>query len=317
MGHKEDEKDIPNRNYIVIFVAEKVMLMEREYKVLSKDASGEFVAMTNNDIVTFEHLGSIVEMPKTIKSEAYAIILCTAGRFTCRIDDDLIELESNDLFLSRPNQFIDKAMSSIDFRCCGMILSPKYLDNILILGSDTLESKRILEHNPVLNLSEDEAAKMKLSIMFLKDRLTPPFGQHHKEMMELMMQSMLYVFYDSIVSKLQLKKIEFTSAESLFSRFVRLAVLHTPVEREVKFYADKLSVTPKYLSSVCKRIVGKTASSILNDMVAKHLKRALRSADKSIKEIAFESGFDNLSFFGKYVKRMLGVSPREFRQRSF
>lgn len=291
--------------------------MEKEYKVLMEAAADEYVAVTNNDIDVFEHLESVLQMPKTIKSEAYVVVLCTAGRFTCRIDEDLIELGKNDLFLSRPNQFIDKAMSSIDFQCCGMVLSPTYLDSILILGSNTLESKRILKHNPVLSLTEDEAAKMKLNIMFIKDKLTPPFGQHHKEMMELMMQSMLYVFYDSIVPKLQLSKMEYTSAENLFNRFVRLAVLHTPVEREVKYYAKKLCVTPKYLSSVCKRIVGKTASSILDNMVAKHLKRALRLADKSIKEIAFEAGFDNLSFFGKYVKRILGVSPREFRQRGF
>ncbi len=291
--------------------------MEKEYKALQETDAEEFVAAINKDIEVFEHLESVMQMPKTIKSEAYIVLLCTAGRITCRIDDELIEVKKNDMFLSRPNQFVDNAMSSIDFQCCVMVLSPTYLDSILILGSSTLESKRILEHNPVLSLSEDEAAKMKLNIMFIKDKLTPPFGQHHKEMMELMMQSMLYVFYDSIVPKLQLSKIEYTSAENLFNRFIRLAVLHTPVEREVRFYAEKLCVTPKYLSSVCKRMVGKTASSILDKMVAKHLKRALRSVDKSIKEIAFEAGFDNLSFFGKYVKRTLGVSPREFRQRGF
>ena len=59
---------------------------------------------------------------------------------------------------------------------------------------------------------------------------------------------------------------------------------------------------------------GKPASELINDMTVNNIRRMLRSTDKTVKEISVEMGFSSLSFFGKYVRRELGVSPREYRQ---
>ena len=80
------------------------------------------------------------------------------------------------------------------------------------------------------------------------------------------------------------------------------------------YYADKLFVTPKYLSSVSKETCGKTASEVITQYVKRDIEYLLKCPNKSIKEIANELNFANLSFFGKYVKRNFGVSPKEFRE---
>lgn len=78
-------------------------------------------------------------------------------------------------------------------------------------------------------------------------------------------------------------------------------------------YADRLCITPKYLSAVCKATTGKTASDIINRYVVEDIRRLLKQPGKSIKEIANELDFPNLSFFGKYVKKHLGTSPTQYR----
>lgn len=83
----------------------------------------------------------------------------------------------------------------------------------------------------------------------------------------------------------------------------------------VSFYADKLNVTPKYLSAVCKEISGHTASDIINQYVVKDVEALLKRSGRSIKEVANELMFPNLSFFGKYVKKHLGVSPKQYREK--
>lgn len=95
-----------------------------------------------------------------------------------------------------------------------------------------------------------------------------------------------------------------------------LAMEQTPQQREVRNYADLLCITPKYLSAICKRQAGHTASDILDGLTMEHIKRQLRTTSKSVKQIAHEAGFQNLSFFGKYVKRELGESPRSYRART-
>ena len=82
----------------------------------------------------------------------------------------------------------------------------------------------------------------------------------------------------------------------------------------VAVYADKLHVTPKYLSAVCKDISGETASDIINQYVIKDVLYLLKKSEKSIKEIVNELDFPNLSFFGKYVKRYTGSSPKQYRK---
>ena len=106
---------------------------------------------------------------------------------------------------------------------------------------------------------------------------------------------------------------DFSSAEALFKRFTQMLSHECPKKREVKQYADALCITPKYLSAICKSQSGKTASEIINSITVNHIKNRLTSSDLTIKEIAAEVGFDNLSFFGKYVRRELGMSPRQFR----
>ena len=100
----------------------------------------------------------------------------------------------------------------------------------------------------------------------------------------------------------------------LFSKFLELLSANAPQEREVSFYAERLFVTPKYLSAVCKEVSGNTASAIISAYVMKEIERLLKFNKMSIKEIANELNFSSISFFGKYVRKRLGMSPKHYRE---
>ena len=103
--------------------------------------------------------------------------------------------------------------------------------------------------------------------------------------------------------------------ELLFRKFIKLLSSYEATDRSVKGYAEKLCVTPKYLSTVCKSVSGKTALEWIHDFLADSITHKLKYTDVSIKEIADELGFPNISFFGKFVKSRFGVSPKEYRIR--
>ena len=88
-----------------------------------------------------------------------------------------------------------------------------------------------------------------------------------------------------------------------------------PKPRAVTYYADKLSITAKYLSVVCKKACGKSASKIIDAYVSKDIEHLLRNSRKSIKEISNELDFPNTSFFGRYVKKYFGCTPVELRRK--
>ena len=86
-------------------------------------------------------------------------------------------------------------------------------------------------------------------------------------------------------------------------------------EREVQFYSDKLNITPKYLNYICKVNTRITASEWIKRYTKERIILLLQNKDLNISEIADEMDFSSRSFFTRYVKKVLGVSPSEFRNR--
>ena len=87
-------------------------------------------------------------------------------------------------------------------------------------------------------------------------------------------------------------------------------------EREVRFYSDKLNITPKYLNYICKANTRITASEWIQRYAKERIIFLLQNKDLNISEIADEMDFSSRSFFTRYVKKVLGVSPSEFRNKA-
>lgn len=101
--------------------------------------------------------------------------------------------------------------------------------------------------------------------------------------------------------------------QQLFDKFMALLKLHHATERGVKFYADRLCLTPNYLSGVIKEYSGKSAVEWINEFVILEAKIMLKNTDLSIQEIAFRLNFATQSAFGKYFKLQTGMGPKAYR----
>ncbi len=83
--------------------------------------------------------------------------------------------------------------------------------------------------------------------------------------------------------------------------------------REVSFYADKLCITPKYLTLIATQVTGRSARQCIADFVIIEMKALLRNANVDIKELVKELGFRNQSALSRYFRRQTGMSPSEYR----
>ena len=95
--------------------------------------------------------------------------------------------------------------------------------------------------------------------------------------------------------------------------FIQMVNADNGSHRSVSYYADRLFYSPKYLSSTIKEVTGKSPIQIINEHAVKEIKHKLKYTDMSIKEIADYFDFPNPSFFGKYVKTHLGMTPLQYR----
>jgi AraC-like DNA-binding protein len=81
----------------------------------------------------------------------------------------------------------------------------------------------------------------------------------------------------------------------------------------VSYYAERLYITPKYLSTVCTRVSGKSPMRWITDNVMEQCYTLLKTTNMSIKEISNQMGFPNPSFFGQYFRDEAGMTPLEYR----
>ena len=280
--------------------------MEANYLSQIKDLS-------DKDIAVFDKIGAIPQ--KTIHADAHIFVACLKGKAACKIDNKVYEINKNDIIIGHPNQFFENEMVSCDFECRGMILSPSYFQNIFALAGNFWKAGLNLFKMPVIHLDETEMHGFVLNHEMLKYKMQLKDLPHHQQSINLLLQSLLYEFCDMLAPKLKvdLDSYQYSSSEIIFKRFANLMAEEAPVKHEVAYFAGKLCITPKYLSFICKQQTQKTASELINNVTLGYIKQMLQHSDMSIKEIATKTGFSNLSFFGKYVRRELGMSPREYR----
>ena len=84
--------------------------------------------------------------------------------------------------------------------------------------------------------------------------------------------------------------------------------------RSVSAFGNMLNVTPKYLSKCVKDESDRSPLDLIHETTINNIRQQLRYSNKTVKEICSELDFPNLSFFGKFVREHLGMSPKEYRQ---
>ena len=101
----------------------------------------------------------------------------------------------------------------------------------------------------------------------------------------------------------------------IFIRLIQLIDAHYTEERGVEFYADKLCLSPKYLSALSKSVCGFTVQELIFKSIIRKSISLLKNTQKNIQEIADFFNFPNASYFGTFFKKQTGMSPQQYRKK--
>lgn len=130
------------------------------------------------------------------------------------------------------------------------------------------------------------------------------------------LQSFMLDIYDKCYRYFGKHKIEGgTRQDEIFKSFVSLVHEHCASQREVSFYADKLCISTKYLTGICKAVTGDSAKKIIDDFAILEIKVLLQSTELTVQEIADRLVFPDQSYLGRYFKRHEGMSPKEYQSK--
>ena len=184
-----------------------------------------------------------------------------------------------------------------------------------------VESQLFMRKNPCVSLSGEQCAHFEYLLNNLWDRINAEDCQkenvqyqHLKlELIKSMGQTICYEILNMYFTNQPLQPLQQGKKDVVFQNFMLSLFRFHRKERDVSFYARMQHITPRYFSAIIKEKTGDSALQWIVRMVITEAKQLLEESDLSIKEIADQLNFPTQSFFGKYFKQYVGVSPKEYR----
>lgn len=184
-----------------------------------------------------------------------------------------------------------------------------------------VESQLFMRKNPCVSLSGEQCAHFEYLLNNLWDRINAEDCQkenvqyqHLKlELIKSMGQTICYEILNMYFTNQPLHPLQQGKKDVVFQNFMLSLFRFYRKERDVSFYARMQHITPRYFSAIIKEKTGDSALQWIVRMVITEAKQLLEESDLSIKEIADQLNFPTQSFFGKYFKQYVGVSPKEYR----
>lgn len=184
-----------------------------------------------------------------------------------------------------------------------------------------VESQLFMRKNPCVSLSGEQCAHFEYLLNNLWDRINAEDCQkenvqyqHLKlELIKSMGQTICYEILNMYFTNQPLQPLQQGKKDVVFQNFMLSLFRFYRKERDVSFYARMQHITTRYFSAIIKEKTGDSALQWIVRMVITEAKQLLEESDLSIKEIADQLNFPTQSFFGKYFKQYVGVSPKEYR----
>ena len=255
------------------------------------------------------------DMPHHLfKLEDACIFFCHSGE--ARIEIDLLEYDvmPNTQIIFLPNSIINYSYASPDLSISYITFSNAFFQEATVRLDPSFF--HFLKENPVVTLPVERTRTINGLIIALEDLYKDKENCFRLQILRNYIQSFLLDIYDKTHRIFEQNRPEGISRqEELFKRFIQLIHKHCLNQREVSFYAQKMFITPRYLSAIAQTVAGETAKNIIDKHVILEIKVLLESTDLSIQEIANRLQFPDQSFFGRYFKKHIGISPQYYRRK--
>lgn len=277
-----------------------------------------------NDLIISNNIDEVYKARKSI-SNSFIAFYCEQGALQFSIEGKMYNAQAGDLVVCTPRNIISLNMRSLDLQgiviCVGTSLFDETLPGAFHIDPNWWKKFLYLRQNPVIHATEFQIKLCLAYFNLLKTYMEDSENPYRQHIIKLTSQAaaveLLHELdkWNLLEEDIAVKsKNDISQKDRLFQRFMALLNHPTNTDREVRNYAEKLLVTSKYLSAVCKEKSGRTALEWITESTVAHIKYYLLQTDLSVKEIAFNLDFPDVSFFCKYVKKHLGQAPMEYRK---
>lgn len=249
--------------------------------------------------------------------DGYMLLYCVKGRIRLNVNLSEYCIEEGMIFMNVPgniirvNEIMDVPKEEVRYVCVAM--SKEFLQGMHLDANKIFNEGMSMMENPSVRLTQKELDMVRCSLEIMT-RMVSSDALYKKEALLSLLSSMFYMLMSVWRRRGDSADAAQTSrGKFIFDQFIKLVSEYHTQYRNVGFYADKLCLTPKYLSKLIKNATGRSAPDWIDQYVILEAKNLLKYSGVTIKEIVYRLNFPNQSVFYKFFKARTGMTPTEYR----
>jgi AraC family transcriptional activator of pobA len=277
----------------------------------------------------FEYYFLPEDMPSFVKTGSTLTILdfvglvqCIDGSIEVTNDVGTYKVNHGELFFFTPSAFLHIGEISENFKCTVLKTSMSYVLPILNRTLD-IRTQLYLRNHPQVTLNEDQAENIHRLLISMHQRMEiENHADIHDnqriiltELIKSIAETLCFEVLNICAASLPTDEQPNDRNDIVFQNFMISLSYNYRRERNVAFYADEQYLSYSYFSDIIKQKSGMTALRWISNAVITDARHILEYTNVSIKELADRLNFPTQSFFGKYFKQYVGISPKEYRRR--
>ena len=256
-----------------------------------------------------------IDFPNDYLVNYHTHLICHRGSINFLFNDVKMICKNGEfLFWFAKSKLTDIEFSK-GFRATVLLVENQFLNDNIPDQNWGIDSRLHSSQYPIkqLNDKKDRQRVIK-NFQLLNDKFQDKEHRFYEEALKLQMRLFILEMWHTFAKDYERKKRTLQTG-TLYEQFMHLVQEYCMKEREVQSYANRLHITAKYLNSICKQNSGITASEWIQRNTKERIELLLEDPSLNIAEIADKMEFSSRSFFTRYVKKVLGVTPSEYRNR--
>jgi len=251
---------------------------------------------------------------KCLNINFYGLILLTEGDAYMWNDDKEECIHPNYLLVLPPFKAICLCKFSADCVASALFVESDYFENIMYYDSNLSRTfaNGALDKSIIIALPVQKSDELQSYYRQIETAISQPHLYKDEMLQYLVHISQMYIA--ELLQPISIVTTDFRHKENVYKIFVHLARENFRKERQMRFYADKLSISTAYLSRTVKEVSGNTVLDILSTLLYNEICKLLVNEDKTISEIAYELNFSDQSALTNFFKQKAGCSPMVYRK---
>lgn len=265
------------------------------------------------DLLNNPEILAFITSPYPFKVQFAMMILCLNGHMRVNLNLNEYKLQRNCIQIVTPGAIAQCVEITPD---CRMAIIAFAAVNNFPEGNpqSALIMRKFLINNYILQLSDREMGEMIGFYHQIRQQLVQPERLFTHEIINSYIQIFYYSLCQLMSPYIEQQDTQYVSRKKqIFDQFTLLLRQHYTQERSISFYAEKLCITPKYLSQVIYDISGQHARNWIRDHVILEAKALLKCGKYNVQQVSDLLNFANQSFFGSYFKKAVGCSPSAYQ----